>query len=100
MYLNAESVKVDTDEGAITLEIDADDGIRWTVNIHGIDLDAFYASVQSGVGGYLRERDEARRAFVCAPADVDESGGYDLSDPKHPDFHSVHADLYDNREGK
>jgi hypothetical protein len=24
--------------------------------------------------------------------------GYDISDPKHPDFHSVHADLWDNRE--
>ena len=24
--------------------------------------------------------------------------GYDRDDPKHPDWHSVHADLYDNRE--
>ena len=100
MYLTAESVKVDTDEGAITLEIETDEGEHVTVNVHGIDLDAFYASVQSGVGGYLREMHEARSAFVCAPADVDESGGYDLSDPKHPDFHSIHADIWDAREGK
>jgi hypothetical protein len=29
-----------------------------------------------------------------------DSEAYDLSDPKHPDWHSVHADLYDSREGK
>ena len=34
-------------------------------------------------------------AFVCNP---DESCGYDTSDPKHPDWHSVHADVWDNRE--
>jgi hypothetical protein len=25
---------------------------------------------------------------------------YELTDPKHPDFHSVHADIWDAREGK
>ena len=34
----------------------------------------------SGASG----RRASRRAFVCAPADVDESGGYDLSDPEAP----------------
>jgi hypothetical protein len=27
-------------------------------------------------------------------------GTYEISDPKHPEFHSVHADIWDNREGK
>jgi len=35
--------------------------------------------------------------FRCDP---DESCGYDVSDPKHPEFHSVHVDHYDSREGK
>jgi hypothetical protein len=48
------------------------------------------------------ERDASRyreQAFRCDP---DESAGlaYDLSDPKHPDFHSVHADIWDARAGK
>ena len=25
---------------------------------------------------------------------------YALDDPKHPDWHSIHADIWDNREGK
>jgi hypothetical protein len=131
MYWNAESVTVDDDEGRFTLVIEDVEGERVTVNIHGIDLDAFYDQVKARIGPYLREMHEARdavargvtlREFVCAPADVDESAGmseyavatredgslrmepdedaYDPTDPKHRDFHSVHADLYDNRAGK
>lgn len=33
--------------------------------------------------------------FACVP---DESCGYDRSDPKHPDWHSTHADLWDSRD--
>jgi hypothetical protein len=35
--------------------------------------------------------------FACDP---DESCGYALSDPKHPGFHSIHADIWDARAGK
>jgi hypothetical protein len=101
MYWNAESVTVDDDEGRFTLVIEDVEGERVTVNIHGIDLDAFYEQVKARIGPYLRERDEALRTrpvvFACNP---DESGGYDLSDPKHENFHSLHADLWDSRDGK
>ncbi len=107
MYLHAESVKVDSDEGRLTLEVDIgeivsldDESARLTVNIHGIDLDAFYDSVRSGIGGYLRERDEARRTVpvTLTGADTDwPQTVYDTSDPKHPDFHSIHADIHDLR---
>lgn len=118
MYMNAESVNVDSDDGRITLEVfgyantpDAD-AVTLTILIHDIDLDAFYDQVKAHIGSYLRERDEAHAgfkravesggvtgavAFVCNP---DESAGYELSDPKHPEFHSVHADIWDMREGK
>ena len=61
------------------------------------------------IGPYLQEANEARQAvaagvslsaFLCSPEDVDESGGYDRSDPKHPEFHSIHADIWDARDGK
>lgn len=109
MYLQAESVKVDTDEGALTLEVfgyantpDADE-VTLTINIHGIDLDAFYDSVKARIGPYLRERDEARRTAPVALAGADTDWPqtvYDSSDPKHPDFHSIHADIWDSRAGK
>ncbi len=115
--MNADSVKIECDEDGLHLIIDGDSpdpGYTASIldyRIQDIDLDRFYENVRNTVGGYLRERDEARRTapsgvvvairedgtFRCDP---DESGGYDLSDPKHPDFHSIHADLYDQREGK
>jgi hypothetical protein len=103
MYLHAESITVESDEGRTVLEImDGESGKRLTVNIHDCDLDAFYDQVKARIGPYLRERDEARRTlptrFECDP---DESGGYDLSDPKHAAFHSTHSDLWDvMRDGK
>jgi hypothetical protein len=104
MYLTADSVKVDSDEGRITLEIsisevvDGWDPDRLTLDIHGIDLDAFYDQVKARIGSYLRERDEARQEH--AQVLYDATAGYDLSDPKHPEFHSVHADIWDARDGK
>jgi hypothetical protein len=97
-YTFAHSVKVDDDEGRFTLEVETDEQIHRFI-IHDIDLDAFYDQVKARIGPYLRERDDAR-SFVCAPADVDESGGYDVSDPKHPNYHSLNVDLWDQRDGK
>ncbi len=101
MNLQAESVKVDSDEGSFTLEIESTEGDRITVNIHGIDLDAFYDQVKGRIGPYLREMHEAQVAHGAQKrAEYDAREAYATSDPKHPDFHSVHADIYDSREGK
>lgn len=40
------------------------------------------------------------RVFACNPDEAIDSDGYPLGDPKHPSHHSVHADLWDSREGK
>jgi hypothetical protein len=98
MYLTADTLKIDTDEGEFVLECETCDGERFTIGIHGIDLDAFYDQVKARIGSYLRERDEAQRVYVGIPGPV--ADAYDLSDPKHPDFHSVHADIWDMRDGK
>lgn len=116
--MSAESITVESDERGFELHFTvteephvSEDGYM-VVNIQACDLDAFYDQVKARIGPYLREKEVVRLAqavedatdsliagaFVCAPADVDESGGYDLSDPKHPDFHSVHADIHDMRE--
>ena len=101
MYLTAETVTVDEDEGRITLEIVDDEGDRHSFIIHHIDLDAFYDQVKGRIGPYLRERDRARRA-TDAVHTIKRSmrEAYGLDDPKHPDWHSVHADIYDQRAGK
>src|SRR3990172_7944877 len=103
MYLTAETVTVDDDEGRFTLEIVDDEGDRHSFIIHHIDLDAFYDQVKGRIGPYLQERDEAKREEIgidprearrlialgfaadrgMFPCDPDESGGYAADDPKH-----------------
>ena len=107
MYLNAESVTVDSGEGQFTLLIDSTEEDTITVNIHGIDLDAFYDQVKARIGPYLRERDEMQAKFNQLQSETPipgvsriEVGPYDISSTKHPRYHSTHADLYDQRDGK
>jgi hypothetical protein len=98
MHLNADSITIESDERGFELHVMCDDGDAVVFNIHNIDLDAFYDQVKARIGPYLRERDEARlSANAWRYGDAE---GYLLSDPKHPQFHSVHADIWDARDGK
>ena len=110
--MNADSITFDHEEDGMWLVIQLDEEIPLVTNegvlrvrIQNLDLDAFYDTVRLNVGAYLRERDEAKRAYQAHVGafhcDPDESAGaYELSDPKHPQFHSVHADIWDARDGK
>jgi hypothetical protein len=96
----ADSVRIECEEDGFWMEVDfsyaphmTEDG-RIRFNIHSIDLDAFYDQVKARIGPYLRERDDARRMYEA------DAGAYELSDPKHPDYHSIHADIWDARDGK
>ena len=102
-YGRAHTVSIEEDEDGftITLEgVDEGDGIV-RVNVQNV-AEQLYDQVKARIGPWLRERDEAyaefKARFSCSFEDIDESGGYDLSDPKHPRYHSVHADLWDMRE--
>lgn len=115
----ADSIKIETDEDGFHLIVEApeEDGAffkqrRFDFRID--DPEALYDAVRAEIGPWLREREHARLAFLCVP---DESAGldsqlgrptmgdhedeqrretaYGINDPKHPDFHSVHADIYD-----
>lgn len=109
--MNVETIKFAHEEDGLWIVLELDEAIP----AEGVDMDTIrvrvqdvaeqlYDSVRATIGPWLRERDEAEReylqnarVFACDP---DESGGYDVSDPKHPAFHSTHADIWDMREGK
>ena len=100
--MEPEAIFVECDEDGFWLNItEAEIG---TTAYRISDPEAFYDHVKTAIGPWLYERDEARRTLHNAEAwhtvAEDLRGAYDTSDPKHPDFHSVHADLYDSREGK
>jgi hypothetical protein len=49
----------------------------------------------------LEEHGDEVGSDVCACSRVmAELDAYERDDPKHPDYHSTHADLWDAREGK
>jgi hypothetical protein len=96
--MTATTLSVESDERGFELLLETEEVGTLFVNIQGIDLDAFYDQVKARIGPYLRERDEARlSANAWRYGDAE---GYLLSDPKHPQFHSVHADIWDARDGK
>ncbi len=108
MYLNADSITIESDERGFELRVMCDNGDAVVFNIQNIDLDAFYDQVKSRIGPYLRERDEALRtapanltgASTDWPVTIYDSGPYDMSSTKHPRYHSTHADVWDSRDGK
>lgn len=102
--MNADSIKIETDEDGLHLIVETpeEDGAffkqrRFDFRI--TDPEALYDAVREEIGPWLHEQSFARLAFLCTP---DESAGlaYLPSDPKAPDFHSVHADLWDAQERK
>ena len=109
--MNADDITYEHEEDGVWLLVTLDDGYVARIRVQDC-AEELYDRTKAAIGPWLRERDEARASyrrfrenpaaalapFVCR--DIDESGGYDVSDPKHPLYHSTHADIWDAREGK
>lgn len=89
----ADEITVDSDEDGYELRISTDRGV-YVVNIHAVTDEILEGAKRIAV---WQDEMRAASASYVPPVDPD---GYDRSDPKHPDWHSVHADRYDSREGK
>jgi hypothetical protein len=104
---------IDWDEDACQMLFEYDgDGYMHSAVL--ADPEQLYDAVKGAIGPWLRERDDARNA-VARGVSLKEylqdenapdgwigthEGGYATSDPKHPEFHSVHTDIWDARDGK
>lgn len=80
-------------ENGFELVVTSDEGDRFVFNIHSL-AEEFFTNVNSTIGTWLDEAEHARASYI-PPVDP---RAYDARDPKHPDWHSVHSDLYDLRE--
>lgn len=116
---NVDSVQIESDERGFELHLSTDEFGPIVVNIQS-ECETLYDQVKARIGPYLQERDEVKRVFECNPSyeefmrseydhermtgqhagefSIDDGSGYDRSDPKHPNWHSVHADIWDNRD--
>ena len=106
---NADEITIESDESGFWLWFVTENG-PYRVNIHGCASD-LYEAVQRTIAPWwaeglavkdemrfkgLPDPDSARRfAFMCNP---DESDAYEPSDPEAPGYHSIHADIWDNRD--
>ena len=84
----AEEIKIESEENGFHLVVD---GERWLI----ADPEALYDHVKASIGPWLYEMYAAKATM---PPSYDVREAYDPSDPKHSDWHSVHADIWDMRE--
>jgi hypothetical protein len=96
MRFTADSMKIDDDEGRFLLVIETDEGDRIEVNFHSIALE-FEAEVRKELRPYALEAEHARATM--APS-YDPADAYDPDDTKHPMFHALVSEMWDNRKGK
>jgi hypothetical protein len=126
--VNVTEIRIETEEDGFWLILDGHEdeiATEYRFNIHGVAVDLL-AAVEREIAPWHREgmkvlaEMKAAGAFECEDPEqawiedqrvvaIREDGSYrydrdedayDPSDPKHRNWHSVHADLYDNREGK
>lgn len=99
----AEDIQIEWDEGGCYLHVD---GETWRV----ADPEQLYDRVKAAILPWLMEKWDAEQRFNHAYAAEKDARkvyaedwareAYDVSDPKHPDWHSVHSDIWDARTGK
>ena len=106
--MNAHTIKIEWEEDGCWLILDLDveiplatDEGRLRVRLE--DPEALYNACRADIGPWLYERDQALATYRTDPAspgfaDTEDEDAYDLSDPKHPRFHSTHVDIWDARE--
>jgi len=94
MTLNADSIKIDTDEGRFLLVIETEEFGTLRVNFHACALE-FEDEVRRELRPYALEAASARATM---PASYDTADGYELDDPKHPTWHDRMATIHDNRD--
>lgn len=90
-------IKIESDERGFELHLETDTG-PWVFNIHAVAAQLFDAA-RVEIRPWLREKAHAYAEYLAAEG-FDDADGYEISDPKHPRYHSTHADLWDAREGK
>ncbi len=101
---NIEDIRIESDERGFEMylcvdeEPEVDENGWFRVNIQAV-ADKLAQEVHTNIDPWLAEAASVRRIFECGAGEIDESAGaYDLNDPKHPRYHSVHADPWDNRD--
>lgn len=101
---NAERIEIESDESGFLLRVHSETFGEITVRLGMDTAEDLYNAARVEVRPWLLERDAARASRATYHCNPDESAGlaevYEITDAKHPRYHSTHADIWDMREGK
>lgn len=100
-------INVDTDEDGYHLIIETSRS-KFNFSLDDARAEDLYESAWSEIRPWLTERDLAKRLRPILDAEtermandwVNRADPYKITDPKHPDHHSVMTEIFDSREGK
>jgi len=98
---NAEALTLESDDKGFELHLTTSDGDTVAVNIHAVAFDfaesgGFKAFVEWANEGIWVRQNHAAMGIL----EPEDDCGYAPDSPKHPDWHSVHSDIWDSRLGK
>ena len=88
---HADDVQILEEETGFRLQVISEDGDVFMFDIQHLAWD-LAAQVDATLGAWRREGETARLS-----GESSENSGYDPSDSKHPDWHSVQSGIHDNR---
>lgn len=99
-YVSAYAVTFEGDEDGWHMFIDTDDG-KIDVHVHAVAWELF-ENCDRTIGEEHRYAMSIKQQVAVAKTvdDDDPDQGYDRDDPKHPEWHSTHADIWYQRETK
>ena len=110
MFHVADTIRVDSDEDGFHLIVQTEAGEWHDFKIQALAWE-FYEDVKRTIGEWYAEGKRAEAEWRYSqpvvlsdpahwPSDEELAQPYDQDDPKHPDYHSIHADIWGSRAGK
>lgn len=99
-HSRADDVRIESDESGFELHVDTEDGDTFVFNIHHLAWD-LAGQAERTICEWRREgeavRSEVARARSSEISEYSDEG-YPPTDPKHSNYHSLHSELWDNRD--
>lgn len=92
----AENIKIETDEDGFYLVVET--RLR-KFSFHLLDPEDLYDKVKAEIGPWLYERDMAKATYPGNVVTFPDGDAYDADDPKHPDYHSIRSEIFDQDDG-
>jgi len=98
-HARADDIRIEDDEGAFILVVDTEDGDTFTFSCHHLAWD-LAGQADRTICAWRREGEAVRSEVLRARSSEisDDDCGYEPTDPKHPNYHNLHSELWDNRD--